>query len=66
MTFYKSKIKTIRKILLLLNLSFIRSRDIFYSLSLFLNTILVGRFQLYFIANNRNSVMITIQKTMEI
>jgi hypothetical protein len=66
MTFYKSKIKTIRKILLLLNLSFIRSRDIFYSLSLFLNTILVGRFQLYFIANNRNNVMITIQKTMEI
>jgi hypothetical protein len=66
MTLYKSKIKTIRKILLLLNLSFIRSRDIFYSLSLFLNTILVGRFKLYFIANNRNNVMITIQKTMEI
>lgn len=66
MTFYKSKIKTIRKILLLLNLLFIKSIDMVYSLSLFLNTILVGRFQLYFIANNRNNVMITIQKTMEI
>ena len=66
MTLYKAEIKTIRKILLLLNLSFIRSRDIFYSLSLCLNRILVGRFQLYFIANNRNNVMITIQKTMEI
>lgn len=66
MTFYKSKIKTIRKILLLLNLLFIKSIDMVYSLSLFLNMILVGRFQLYFIANNRNNVMITIQKTMEI
>lgn len=66
MTLYKSKIKTIRKILLLLNLLFIKSIDMVYSLSLFLNTILVGRFQLYFIANNRNNVMITIQKTMEI
>ena len=39
----------------------------FYSLSLFfLNMILVGRFQLYLIAKSRNTVMITIQKTMEI